>query len=155
MISDVYGLVDPRDEKIYYVGSAVNPRKRLTQHLQLTGQNIKKDAWLRDLHSIQLVPSIRILERDVLSNNRNETEKRWIKQLIGEGMPLHNIASTARALNPYQRIAELEQEIAALKNQTEADAEDIVSYFEPKSKREIAIQMIERGVRLLKEAERE
>ena len=109
------------------------------------------------------MPVVRILEKDVLSDKAHEAEKRWVKQLLDEGMPLLNISLTARALNPHQRIAELEIEVATLKEQiaeasareTVADAEDVVSYFSPKSKREIAIQIIERGLRLLKEAEDE
>lgn len=56
----------------------------------------------------------------------------------------------------HEAIGALKEQIAeAADREAEADAEDVVSYFEPKSKREIAIQMIERGLRLLKEAEQE
>lgn len=54
----------------------------------------------------------------------------------------------------YEAITTLKEQIAEAADR-EAEAEEIVSYFEPKSKREIAIQMIERGVRMLKEAEQE
>lgn len=46
----VYGLEDPRDGLIRYIGLSIRPKQRLTQHIQ-TARGVSKDGvarWLSD-----------------------------------------------------------------------------------------------------------
>lgn len=61
----IYGLVDPRNDKIRYIGKAVNPKSRLRGHiyeskdLEVTNYRIK---WIRKLTSLGLKPKMIILK---------------------------------------------------------------------------------------------
>lgn len=56
----------------------------------------------------------------------------------------------------YEAIIALSaQLVEAAEREAIADTEEVVSYFHPRSKRQIALQMIERGLSLLKDAEKQ
>ena len=60
----IYGLVDPRNDKVRYIGKAVNPKRRLSGHIHeskdlgVTNYRIK---WIRKLTSLGLKPKMIIL----------------------------------------------------------------------------------------------
>lgn len=51
----IYGLVDPRDRKIHYVGHSTAIHKRLDGHLSDTSVT-PKTAWLAELVALGLKP---------------------------------------------------------------------------------------------------
>jgi hypothetical protein len=58
--------------------------------------------------------------------------------------------------NIYDAIGALREQLAeAADREAQADAEEVVEYFSPPSKRQVGMKMIENGLRLLKEAEEE
>src|SRR3990167_4036755 len=61
----IYGLVDPRDERIRYVGKSNNPRARLRAHFRemRNSKPCHRTAWLSNLVSNGLKPIIIILDR--------------------------------------------------------------------------------------------
>ncbi|GGI95237.1 GIY-YIG nuclease family protein [Deinococcus wulumuqiensis] len=92
----IYALLDPRDEKIYYVGKTKNLRSRYFQHLKdMTYKHAKdgsimgrKKAWFEQLQAAGLAPEFVILEEaDVDWHVR---ERYWITRLRSEGHPLLN-----------------------------------------------------------------
>lgn len=90
----IYGLVDPRDGTIRYVGRSVRAKGRLQQHLQEENVNKKKDKWLRELKKLGMAPRMERLES--LECTATEAEKRevqWIEYLLSRGAPLTNIRS--------------------------------------------------------------
>jgi hypothetical protein len=76
----IYKLVDPRTNKIRYVGKTKNTlHKRYTEHLYRAkqGHNSKVYSWIRKLLKLNLKPLIELIEY-CESNNWEEREKYWI-----------------------------------------------------------------------------
>lgn len=89
----VYSLVDPRDNRVYYVGQTANGLQfRLQDHLRRCHRDrTKKAAWLRELRAVGLEPEIETLE--ISSGSRAQAyvrESVWIRKLRGENHPLTN-----------------------------------------------------------------
>jgi len=65
----IYGLVDPRYGVIRYIGQTVSTiEKRFKRHMKDIKESNKttlKISWLRKLHSLNLKPSIIILEKNI------------------------------------------------------------------------------------------
>lgn len=80
----IYGLVDPRTEKIRYVGKAQDPYHRLRRgHLleaRLKRRNTHCLSWIRSLLRESLEPSVVILEA-VVESDWQERETAWIARL--------------------------------------------------------------------------
>lgn len=88
-IAYIYGLKDPRDGQIYYVGKSNKPRQRLSQHLGREDCNKYKKAWLTDLKRNGLRPNLVILEET--KGNWQDAERSWIAKGIDNDWPLTNI----------------------------------------------------------------
>ncbi len=74
----IYGLVDPRDEEVRYVGKACDLVERLDVHLKdARRQNTPKNAWILKLRKLNAYPSIIVLE-EVAKECWAEREKWWI-----------------------------------------------------------------------------
>jgi hypothetical protein len=57
----IYGLIDPRDHEVRYIGQSGNPELRLTTHIFGAKRGNKPmQEWIRGLHP--LVPILVILE---------------------------------------------------------------------------------------------
>ena len=74
----IYGLKDPRDGKLGYVGKSNWPRYRLLEHLDELGVNPGKTRWLDELKAKGLKPEIIIIEKVSLETWK-ERERYWIK----------------------------------------------------------------------------
>lgn len=86
----IYGLVDPRDNQVRYVGKANNPGERLKQHLTDTTNPQKKD-WIQELDSLSIAPAIVVLD-EVVDGTWLEREQYWIAKKKDEGCCLLNSA---------------------------------------------------------------
>ena len=84
----IYGLRDPRDGAIRYVGKSVCPEVRLQQHLEDT-KNADKVAWLAELRVLGLVPEMTILETTT-AQEWKDAERWWIADGRDRGWPLVN-----------------------------------------------------------------
>lgn len=87
----IYGLFDPRDCRLRYIGKSDNPQKRLEQHIFFArhGSKSHKDTWIRSLLSTDLEPAIEILE-ECTEGNWQEIEKAWINECKRFGLRLTN-----------------------------------------------------------------
>jgi hypothetical protein len=56
----IYGLVDPRDGTIRYVGKGYDPKARTKQHLKAS-HNPRVNKWVSELREIGLRPKLKIL----------------------------------------------------------------------------------------------
>ena len=80
-IAYIYGLVDPRNNKIRYVGKTINPKNRLIEHiseskkLNLVNYRLK---WIRKLTSLGLEPNMIIL-RSCSIEDYEKYETEYIK----------------------------------------------------------------------------
>ncbi len=90
----IYGLFDPRDYRLRYIGKADNIQKRISKHITTAkhGQKTHKDDWVRLLLSQGLEPSIEILE-EVSSDRWQEFEIAWIADCKRFGLDLTNNTS--------------------------------------------------------------
>lgn len=89
--SYIYGLKDPRDGLIYYVGKSNHPERRKREHLEDATTNAARVGWLNDLKAACLEPELVILER-VDRNDWQRAEVYWIAKGYEDGWPLVNIA---------------------------------------------------------------
>lgn len=88
MATYIYGLKDPRDGLIHYVGKSVHPRNRLQQHLHDTSST-PKALWIRTLCIAGYRPELVILDK-VRNSEWQNAEKRWIEEGREKGWPLTN-----------------------------------------------------------------
>lgn len=85
----IYGLVDPRDNQIKYVGKSDHPKKRLRQHL-VDYSNQQKQQWVKELKAASLTPILLVLA-EVAADEWDTQERYWIQKLQDEGCSLLNI----------------------------------------------------------------
>jgi hypothetical protein len=72
----IYGLVDPRDGRVRYVGKADKPAHRLQAHLKDTS-TCHKVKWLNLLNKLGLRPDLVMLE-EVPESEWQEAERKWV-----------------------------------------------------------------------------
>lgn len=81
----IYGLVDPRFNKIKYIGSTVDIKTRYNQHLFENGNNAKS-KWICELKENGLNPILIILENINNMNDLGIREKFWYNFYKKEGL---------------------------------------------------------------------
>jgi hypothetical protein len=86
----IYGLKDPRDDQIYYVGKTENPERRYREHLKDKKTNTKKTQWVAELRSAGLQPEMVVLTTTT-RQEWEESEIYWIARGYEEGWPLVNL----------------------------------------------------------------
>lgn len=94
MTTYIYGLFDPRDERVRYVGKSVNPQGRLDAHLSVSlrgGSDGPLALWIRELHKLNLRPELVLLED--AGEEWEAAEEQWILRLRALGFTLLNIHS--------------------------------------------------------------
>lgn len=90
----VYGLVDPVDGVIKYVGATMDTESRLSVHLSeaRTGRTGKKNAWVRSLLRRGKIPRVKVLHRIVGRSKALKKEREVIIRMATSGK-LTNAAS--------------------------------------------------------------
>jgi hypothetical protein len=84
----IYAFLNPKDLQPFYVGSAIDPVRRLYSHvMQPTTKASRRVA--QQIAETGEYPIIKILER-VDHTIRNEREKHWIRQMLAQGIKLLN-----------------------------------------------------------------
>lgn len=104
----IYGLADPRDGEIRYVGKAKDPETRLDLHLCETQLRPKthRNHWLRKLRREGIRPQLFILEQ-VPDTHWRESERYWIKRFRDGGHKLVNGTEGGEGLhNPTAEVRE-------------------------------------------------
>lgn len=88
----IYGLCDPEDNAIRYVGKANNPKSRLGGHICTSRRKTTKlCSWIKGIVDRGEKPSMKILER-VPVDEWKLAERRWISELSDSGSLLFNIS---------------------------------------------------------------
>ena len=86
----VYGLVDPKDKQIRYVGWTVDLVARLKEHMRKAHKRrTHKNAWLLQLKNQGIQPDVTVLEQGS-GDGWAFAERRWIAQLRAQGCRLTN-----------------------------------------------------------------
>jgi len=104
----IYALIDPRTDKIRYVGKSNNPQKRLCSHLSKT-IDTPKGRWITELKELSLQPIMEILE-EVAADDWSDKEKQWIRKLTTEGCNLTN--RNPGGQGPYCHREEIKKQIS-------------------------------------------
>ena len=60
-VTYIYGLADPRDGRIRYIGKANDVAKRVRQHLRETRRRYPLYRWIAELRTLGLVPTASVL----------------------------------------------------------------------------------------------
>lgn len=99
--SYIYGMIDPRDGAIRYVGFTKNPQVRLMAHKNFASQKAGKPRWLwtSELAKLNLAPQMEILET-TCPYHQEWCEGFWIRTLIDNGTDLLNTGY--RTIHRYQ-----------------------------------------------------
>ena len=97
--SGIYGLIDPRDGCLAYVGYSVNFKKRVATHCSPSHlrKPTKKNNWIKYLISQGLKPILEVIEEIELSGDKSadlkllgEAEIFWIASFVAIGVELKN-----------------------------------------------------------------
>jgi hypothetical protein len=86
----IYGLRDPRNFALRYVGKADKPECRLKKHLTEKG-SFHRCQWIAQLKSLGLAPELFIIE-EVPKDRWQELERFWIQHYRESGCDLTNTA---------------------------------------------------------------
>jgi hypothetical protein len=93
----IYGLLDPRNGQLRYVGKTVSPKARIAAH-KSDLYNARKVAWQRELTSLGLEPKF-IIFSEVPFDEWQQHERHTIARYRSLGCPLLNIRAGGGA-NP-------------------------------------------------------
>lgn len=88
----IYGLIDPRDGQLRYVGKTVQPlHNRLLRHVSTTCVTTHVYNWILSLKAEGLRPDI--FEIDSVTESWEEAEQHWIAYFRSIGANLTNLTS--------------------------------------------------------------
>lgn len=89
----IYGLFDPKNNELRYVGKAINLANRLKSHIDFAKDDIScpKSDWIKELLAQNLEPIISVLE-ETTEEGWAEAEIRWIADCRAKGLNLFNVA---------------------------------------------------------------
>jgi hypothetical protein len=85
----IYALVDPRNNKVRYIGQSVNCYRRIVDHIGDKSAKTPVAKWVAELRSLSLRPSMLILE-EVSANELTACERKWILKHKSKGTELLN-----------------------------------------------------------------
>lgn len=86
----VYGLVDPRDGEVKYIGITNNLLARFREHMGMHGGNTRKQAWLQEVMDAHMLPYMVTLEVVKEDDSARERESLWIQAYVDAGKVLLN-----------------------------------------------------------------
>lgn len=93
----IYGLIDPRDSRIYYVGQSVWPGSRRCDHEKrarwCTRETHTRCVWLKSLHALGLRAALVILDAVDDESEWELAERAWIEYARWCKWPLTNLTS--------------------------------------------------------------
>ena len=131
MVIYIYGLFDPRDGAIRYVGKTVNPKARNKYHHTPSsiGENKHRSLWIQELRSIGLRANFKVLE-ECTDENWRDRERYWIQRFGGPGMLL-NLRKGGESTYPVSGIGHIVRESTREKLRLAAQKQ----YSNPEAKR--------------------
>jgi hypothetical protein len=109
----IYGLVDPRDDLVKYVGRSSDGLARPKSHFlkyyydhPIRGK-IKVYRWIKKLiEGLGLTPGCLVLERFENESSLNDAERKWIKHFRDLGIDLKNLTDGGEGSSGYKHTAE-------------------------------------------------
>jgi hypothetical protein len=128
----VYGLVDPRNDQVRYIGKTEEGYSRLSEHLKprSLAKDTRKDRWLKQLISLGLKPIFNVLEEFDNPDVLFEAEEFWEDYYRFLGANLTNSVKCGGGTRGYKHKNET---IDKLKEK--AIARDKTNYQNPHNKK--------------------
>lgn len=106
----VYGLIDPRTRELRYVGSSLDPSKRLREHMGGARRipsllpTKRLGPWLAELIALDMEPDIVILET-ADEADAQAAEERWIATYRAKGDICNSHETASRRIGRPERPA--------------------------------------------------
>lgn len=88
----IYGLVDPRDRKVFYVGQSKDVYRRFVDHISCSGNNFERNAQILELRALNLMVIMEVFETVESKADADNREAYWVAHFQRVGQPLANIA---------------------------------------------------------------
>jgi hypothetical protein len=99
MKTNIYVLIDPRNNSIKYLGKTIKSlNKRLSSHM-IDNSKSKKSSWIKSLKSQNLKPIIQLV--DVVENDWEFWEEYWITNIKMLGIDLLNHTNGGEGMYGY------------------------------------------------------
>jgi len=99
MKTNIYVLIDPRDNQIKYLGKTIKPiNKRLNSHM-IDNSKSRKSSWIKSLKSQNLKPIIKLI--DIVEDEWQFWEEYWIINLKMLGIDLLNHTNGGEGMYGY------------------------------------------------------
>jgi len=99
----IYGLIDPRNNQLRYIGKSIDPPKRLKDHIKESKgsrRNNHNYNWIRQLLAEGLRPVLEILE-EIPEDDWREREMDWISAARIVGLELTNRTDGGEGVSSY------------------------------------------------------
>lgn len=87
----VYVLIDPRNERVRYVGITEDVYARFYQHLRCLENNVDKNLWIQELKSENVMLIMRTVGLAETFEEAREREDYWIHHYLSQGERLLNV----------------------------------------------------------------
>lgn len=99
MKTNIYVLIDPRNNQIKYLGKTIKPlNKRLSSHMSDNSKS-KKSSWIKSLKSQNLKPIIKLI--DTIEKDWQFWEEYWITNIKMLGIDLLNHTNGGEGMYGY------------------------------------------------------
>jgi len=110
----IYGLVDPRDGCLRYIGKSSSGLARPMEHRRPSKQGLGyKGRWIRDLYSMGLTFSVVVLQELPDKGILNQAEIHWIAYFRALGCKLTNLTDGGDGAPPGPKSAEYRAKFSA------------------------------------------
>lgn len=125
----IYQLVDPRDNKPFYVGQSIDTAMRWQQHittrnrpLAMNNEFTPTQLRIREICDAGLTPDIDVLESCTSFADSRLQEHKWIRQLTEQGYQLTNKLAVIGNLGEKKQHTIINDKIAELGYMTTIEA---------------------------------
>jgi predicted GIY-YIG superfamily endonuclease len=131
----IYALVDPRDNRPFYVGITDDVYTRFLQHLRCDGSNFRKDERIRELKAANIMMGMSTLQTVNAIQEARIREAYWIYHYIQLGITLlnNNIPTPLQ----YSSI-EKQAQFTKMRRSTEADM--VIAFHENREDMVLALR---------------
>lgn len=112
---EIYTLIDPRTDRVRYVGATLRGKKRFNEHLSraVTSGKTHRDCWIRSLIALGLRPIYQVIEQGE-GDGWQEAERRWIAH-YRETSDLVNLTDGGEGFPGYIPSPELRQKWSVMR----------------------------------------
>ncbi len=90
--ASIYGLKDPRNGEIFYIGMSTDPYRRYWEHIAMFERNTAKNTYILDMIAEGFKPELFIIEADLSIGKAYDREVHWIRYYASAGFNLTNRA---------------------------------------------------------------